>query len=145
MIRLAKRTDAKALQYVEDTCFPSDRHRILYPSMLYMLRNKHALFLVYEEDILCAYVLVLCYDRNRFARIYSLAVLPEYRRRGIAEKLLIDVEQRCKKGGLKLEIRDDNLAAMDLYKKLGYSVSGRKRGYYEPTVDALEMVKIFDN
>lgn len=63
------------------------------------------------------------------AEILNLAVDPAFRRRGIASALLLTVtEQAC--GTIFLEVAEPNLAAISLYRKLGWEPSGIRTGYY---------------
>ena len=75
--------------------------------------------------------------------ISNVAVRPDYRRRGVAEALLAELEARGRAlmlSFLTLEVRESNAAAVALYEKRGYRVAGRRKNYYEkPTEDALLM------
>ncbi len=65
--------------------------------------------------------------------ILTLDVLPLYRGRGIAKKLLQAVEATFREKGIsecRLEVREDNTAALDLYLKLGYERVGKLKRYY---------------
>ncbi|MCL2342759.1 MAG: ribosomal protein S18-alanine N-acetyltransferase [Firmicutes bacterium] len=77
--------------------------------------------------------------------IANLAVIPEYRRRGIGESLLCAAELRARKRALKvlyLEVRKSNAAAVALYEKQGFQRVGLRKGYYtNPTEDAILMTK----
>lgn len=79
------------------------------------------------------------------ADIMNIAVAPGYRRQGIAEELLRELEERLRKDGvysLTLEVRPSNDAAIELYRKLGYLEVGRRPGYYHrPKEDALILRK----
>ncbi len=61
---------------------------------------------------------------RKLINIHDLIVLPQYRKRGVATRLLEAVEDKgrriscCK---LTLEVREDNLKAKRLYKELGFS------------------------
>lgn len=75
------------------------------------------------------------------AELFRVAVLPEFRRQGIAEKLLASLHRQMKNRGARscfLEVRKHNLAAVSLYKKLGYELIREISGYY-PDDDALVM------
>lgn len=78
--------------------------------------------------------------------IDNVAVLPEYRRQGIADRLL---EVFCRFGEAKLafltlEVRPSNGAAVALYRKHGFREAGRRRDYYvDPKEDALLMTRWF--
>lgn len=68
--------------------------------------------------------------------ILNVAVHPEYRRRGIASALLLATAGEV----LFLEVRESNIGAVDLYRKLGFTVRGTRSNYYEnPTEDAIVM------
>lgn len=77
------------------------------------------------------------------ADITNVAVRPMYRRRGIARQLVSRMlEQMAAKGvtGVLLEVRESNLPAQNCYAQAGFTVVGRRKGYYElPKEDALLM------
>ncbi len=64
-------------------------------------------------------------DNRRFLYVSNLAVHPEYRRHGVASKLLISCEQVSQEWGfedLYLHVLENNYQARQLYFKLGYKV-----------------------
>lgn len=68
------------------------------------------------------------------AHIATLAVHPDYRRRGIATQLLKTALQESARLGMRsatLEVRAGNLAAQALYQRFGFEVVGRRRAYYQ--------------
>lgn len=75
--------------------------------------------------------------------ISNIAVAPDFRRRGVADKLLISLIHRASALSLSfltLEVRESNKAAIALYEKHGFSPVGRRRNYYDsPREDALLM------
>ena len=79
------------------------------------------------------------------ADIMNVAIDPAYRRRGIAEALIGELECALKARGVEgvlLEVRVSNEPARSLYEKLGFIVVGRRPGYYSrPKEDALIMRK----
>jgi ribosomal protein S18 acetylase RimI-like enzyme len=63
--------------------------------------------------------------RNRYAYISNLAVSKEWRRKGIAQELLVECEQIAKSWGyteLYLHVMADNERGRNLYQKLGYEL-----------------------
>jgi ribosomal protein S18 acetylase RimI-like enzyme len=73
------------------------------------------------------------------ARLYSIAVAHEARGRGVGEALLGAVERAARARGcklLRLEVRQDNGAAIRLYERLGYRRFGAYAGFYEDGADA---------
>lgn len=77
--------------------------------------------------------------------INNLAVLPEYRRRGVASAILARVFAEGQTLGAKrtlLEVRRSNGAAQRLYERFGFTVVGIRRGYYRnPEEDALVLCR----
>ncbi|NCO66993.1 MAG: ribosomal-protein-alanine N-acetyltransferase [Nitrospirae bacterium CG_4_10_14_0_8_um_filter_41_23] len=77
--------------------------------------------------------------------ILNLAVHPDFRRQGIATKLVEDVlngfkEIDCRH--LYLEVRVSNLEAKKFYERLGFRVMGTKKDYYTyPIEDAVIMMR----
>jgi ribosomal-protein-alanine N-acetyltransferase len=73
--------------------------------------------------------------------INTLAVSPAERRRGVATFLLKEVMAEAAREGARratLEVRESNMAALQLYQRLGFSVTARRPGYYtNPSEDAL--------
>lgn len=75
----------------------------------------------------------------------NLAVIPQVRRQGIAEGLILNLVEELKKQGshcLSLEVRASNAPARALYEKLGFAQVGRRPNYYRnPKEDALILRK----
>jgi len=75
------------------------------------------------------------------AELESIAVAPEYQRRGIAHALYLVVESELRAAGataVLLEVRPSNAPARALYRALGFAEAGRRSGYYaDPEEDAL--------
>ena len=66
--------------------------------------------------------------------VLTIEALPSYRRRGIAKRLLKELETSFKeKGAVEscLEVREDNVAAINLYLKLGYMPVAKLERYYK--------------
>lgn len=79
--------------------------------------------------------------------ITNVAVLEQYRRKGIAEALMkemIAVAEQKEMIGMTLEVRISNIAAQKLYIKFGFRPEGFRKHYYEDTKeDAIIMWKYF--
>lgn len=79
------------------------------------------------------------------ADMMNLAVHPEYRRLGIARKLVLELIAQLKAKGshiLVLEVRASNEPAIKLYTELGFTQVGRRPNYYfKPKEDALILRK----
>jgi ribosomal-protein-alanine N-acetyltransferase len=80
------------------------------------------------------------------AHLLLLAVRPTQRRQGLGSALLAWLETTVQVAGLAsvtLEARADNRGASAFYAARGYSVIGRRDGYYEGVEDAIRMGKRF--
>ena len=75
------------------------------------------------------------------AEILNLGVVPAWRRRGVGRSLMAVALDEAGQAGAKqafLEVRESNAAARAFYSALGFTATGRRRGYYpEPPEDAL--------
>jgi [ribosomal protein S18]-alanine N-acetyltransferase len=70
------------------------------------------------------------------AEIISIGVIRQARRSGLADLLLEAAIAQARKEGttqMFLEVAEDNVAAMALYEKAGFSINGRRTGYYKRT------------
>jgi ribosomal-protein-alanine N-acetyltransferase len=66
--------------------------------------------------------------------IATLATHPDFRRLGIAQKLLTHTLRYTHDEGAVtsfLEVRESNLAAQEMYRKFGYESTGRRKRYYK--------------
>jgi len=80
------------------------------------------------------------------ADILTVAVLPEYRRQGIAQEFMRQIEEWAHDRGasaMMLEVEHTNEGAIELYKKLGYMKISVRMDYYGPGQDAFVMRKDF--
>ena len=79
--------------------------------------------------------------------ITNVAVLEQYRRRGVAKALMeevINIAQQKQMIGITLEVRISNIAAQKLYTKYGFRPEGFRKNYYQDTKeDAVIMWKYF--
>ncbi|MBD8525171.1 GNAT family N-acetyltransferase [Pseudoxanthomonas sp. CAU 1598] len=128
--------------------FPGDR---LSPRQLrYHLASPRALWrvLAASEGRLLGYLLILRHAGQHSARLYSLVVDRQHRGQGLAERLLAAAEAALVQAGdhaLRLEVREDNAAAIALYRRRGYQIQGRKPGYYDDGAAALCMQRRLDD
>lgn len=125
VIRPGQIADIPALVRLEEACFDSDR--LSRRSFQHMLtRAKAALFVAESAEApgeLLGYGLVLFHLGTALARLYSLAVHPSTRGRGIGLGLLEHAEAEARRHdcvALRLEVRADNAAAIALYEGRGY-------------------------
>lgn len=77
------------------------------------------------------------------ADLCNMAVLPEYRKKGVADRLLQEAVSLVSQKAVKrivLEVRESNEAAIRLYQKHNFKKIGVRKGYYTaPKEDAVLM------
>jgi [ribosomal protein S18]-alanine N-acetyltransferase len=65
--------------------------------------------------------------------VLNLTVDPAWQGRGLGQRLLddlVDHAQACGEARIWLEVRDSNQRAQQLYRRRGFALIGRRRGYY---------------
>lgn len=112
-------------------------------SFTYELNNRDAILrVVVLNDRVVGYVCVRTI--LDLTHLLNITVSPEFRRKGVGSMLLGDALAELKRRNpgvrLTLEVRQSNIAAIRLYEKFGFKVTGRRKNYYHmPEDDALLM------
>ena len=141
VLRDMKPFDLDRVMEIEEASFPSPWPR---EDMEYEItQNQAARYYVLEEDgVVQAYAGVWFLIGE--GHVTSVAVHPEARGNGYGERIVEHMMRQAAELGvvfLSLEVRENNLAAQRLYKKLGFKKAGLKEGYYEDTgEDAVIMI-----
>lgn len=144
-IRLPKPEDIEELLAIERRCFRA--HRFTREDFQYHLKNPKSIFAVAEINReIIGYVAGIIYQgiQSKVGRIYSMAVLPKFRTRGIGSRLLEYFEREAAKEGsqsVTLEVRKTNRAAYSLYEHAGYEARKTLPDYYATGSDGLRMSK----
>jgi ribosomal-protein-alanine N-acetyltransferase len=142
-IRAATLDDLDAILALELASFSTDR--LSRRSLRAFITSPHRpLLLAVPEASVAGYVLVALRKRSAVARIYSIAVNRSLGRRGVGRALMAASERyaaahACR--ALRLEVRDDNEAAIALYLSLGYREFGFYDDYYADGARALRFEK----
>lgn len=109
-----------------------------------LARDPGGMLLVAESDDATPPAVVgfsALYRVDAEAELWSLAVNPAHRRKGIARAMLREAWRRLLGAGVKklfLEVRESNLPAVELYRSFGFQPLARRRDYYQnPAEDAL--------
>ena len=146
VVRTAEIGDVSKLVAIECRCFEADR--VSARSFRHLLRHAHSINLVATVDsAVVGYVTVLLRKGSDLARVYSLAVDPQWQGRGIGARVLEAAEGRAATAGcrrLRLEVRADNDRAVRQYERAGYVQFGERAGYYEGGETALRFEKHID-
>lgn len=76
----------------------------------------------------------------------NVAVAPEWRRRGLARRLVARVMERAAARGVRelfLEVRPSNSGARQLYESFGFTRVGQRRNYYQEPVEDAVVMRVF--
>ncbi len=112
------------------------------PADLVKLTQAYPSLFLFEKTSIAAGLIYQQIDKNHFEVLY-LGTIPSLRRRGLQEILLKHFSKLHPNSKLWLECRGDNDAALALYKKSGFAVTGRRPNYYKDGMDAVLMEVIF--
>jgi ribosomal protein S18 acetylase RimI-like enzyme len=142
-LREVRGADLNDLLRLEELAFATDR--LSRRSFRHWISSEKRAFLVATVNgMLAGYILVIYHGGTRLARLYSIAIDPHFRGRGIARELIRAGERAASKSGrfiMRLEVARDNQAAISLYQSLGYQAFGGYRDYYDDHGDATRMQK----
>jgi hypothetical protein len=110
------------------------------------LTRANAATLVEEEGgVVRGYAMVLFNTGTSLARMYSYAVDPAFRGKGIGRALIAACEAYALNRDcitMRLEVRPDNLPSRALFEKVGYEFFETAPDYYEDHVAALRYEKL---
>ncbi len=141
VIRRAGLSDVRTIYNIEKKCF--GRRSFSKAHIIWLLKNPAATTYLYLQDERAVGTIMLKQEGD-MARVVSIAVLPECRRRGVGTELMSLAEDVTKEQGartLKLEVSVKNEGAIAFYRQLGYDFDGVLRGYYSWGDDAHVMRK----
>jgi ribosomal protein S18 acetylase RimI-like enzyme len=141
---IAVTEDVGGLVELEEMCFETDR--LEAKQFRYFIKKPTTLVVTAKhKNKIIAGAIVLFRKNSRIGRLYSLAVHPEYRMRGVARTINNFMENsvlkfRCRE--IRLEVRKDNKRAIKFYEKNGYESFGEYKKFYEDGADALRLHKV---
>lgn len=142
-IRSAAETEIEAIYALECASFSADR--LSRRALRRFLRSSHRPLLAARSlGQVVGFVLISLTPHARSARVYSFAVDPAHRRRGVGRELLHAAERYARahnRWALRLEARYDNAPAIALYRRMGYREFGRYPSYYADGAEALRFEK----
>ena len=134
-------SDLNTIDGIEQRAYKTPWSRSMFASEL--AKSSSVCLGAFDGERLVGYVI-----NSRYVdawHIMNVAVDPDYRRRGIATRLLEQVFEATRddqRRGYTLEVRVSNDRAISLYEKLGFVRQGIRRGYYtDNREDALIMWK----
>ncbi len=144
-IRNAKKSDIEKILEIEKQSYPMPWDEAAFFCELSKQASGMNIFLAADDgetgEMAGYFVGNIIAD---YVHILNIAVAEKARKRGLARRFMEKAEQDALKRNLSaftLEVRENNEPAVNLYKKLGYEVKGRREKYYEHKYDGLLMWK----
>lgn len=119
---------------IETNCF--EKEAFTKQQIAYLLDDYNSVSLIAKLDNEIVGFIIGRIEVGRkslMGHILTIDVLPTHRRKGVAQKLLEEMEKIFKEKGANvcyLEVREDNIGALSLYQKTGYKKIGKLKNYY---------------
>ena len=136
IIRRWERSDNAAVSVIENKSF-SDPWSVEMLDSCFLSPAFYGLVAV-DNGLIAGFIGSMYLFEN--GDIINVCVDEAYRRRGVGQALIGQLLAYLKERGVErvlLEVRKSNLPAIKLYEKLGFTLSGERKKYYEDTEDAL--------
>lgn len=143
MLRLATERDIDFLVGIHKASFETER--ITRKEFIMHLRSNRSRVMIYEDAFPVGYCIGVYLFTSKRARLYSVGIMPDHRRRGILLTFLQDFERDAREGQLGelfLEAEEDNERALNIYKRFGFEHYGVFPKYYENGKDAIRLKKL---
>lgn len=139
IIRLLESKDLNEVLLIEECSFRPPWSRNTFLSEL---KEENRYYVVAEKEGKIIGYAGLYYFFEE-GHITTMAVAPDWRRKGVGKLLLAHLIEKSAKIGLKelsLEVRESNWVAQQMYRKFGFRVLARRKRYYvQPIEDAIIM------
>ncbi|MHA1211846.1 MAG: GNAT family N-acetyltransferase [Candidatus Heimdallarchaeota archaeon] len=154
-IRHATTYDIDTIYTIEEQCFEEefrfDKDLFYY----FLLGRRGDIFLVAEDEhdlgkIIVGFIIAFLNDNLNY-EIVTLNIHPKRQRSGIGTKLLMEIEtmiiskvkelRQLETFSIELTVYEKNIAAKNLYEKLGYKEISREPNYYPRNRTGIKMLK----
>jgi len=150
-LRRFKSSDLEQVMYINRVCLPENYTEFFFMDLYQRFPET---FIVAEEDgevvgyVMCRIETGVPNFKllgiTRKGHVISIAVLPKHQREGIGYELMQEsmrsmVNYKAKE--CYLEVRESNVPAVNLYKKMGFEITRTIRGYYADGENAYVMAR----
>ena len=140
----------RALYAIEEACFelPLRFSRALMRSLAHDPDCRTWLGIVDNVRVGFAIVGLSGEDEPSVAYIWTIEVLPAFRRMGVARQLLMRVEESGREAGraaIELHVSERNAGGLALYEAAGYVQVGVDAEYYGRREDAFRYRKVLES
>jgi ribosomal-protein-alanine N-acetyltransferase len=131
--------DLASVLKIEELSFPNPWHESTFRGEIQHRPISFPLVVVHSAlNKVIGYIIFWLIGEE--VQVNNIAVHPDFRRLGIGEQVLCQVIEMVKWRGanfIGLEVRPSNLAALAMYKKIGFRMLGVRKNYYtNPPEDA---------
>lgn len=139
--------DLLAIEQLEKDCFPTEAFSRRLIKNLFLSAKSVIIKATEPAGKVIGNIIGIIKKEHStsLGRIFSLCILDEYRKKGIATRLVQLLEEEFSLRGIKkigLEVSIHNTIAQQFYKRLGYSISTIVLpGFYNDGTDAFVMFK----
>ncbi len=131
-VRKMRRGDVRKIEELEKEAFTVGPYD--YKMLLLSYKMSQGMSIVVEEgDRIIGYGIAIPVD-SKDADIESIGIHPHFQGKGIGKLIMQNLEDMMRKRGFEksiLEVREKNIPALRLYKKMGYETSEFIENYYE--------------
>lgn len=131
-LRPFRPSDLDALYEIDRACFPPGISYSRREMARYVRDRNSRTWIAEEGDTIMGFVIAEC-EAGRESHIITIDVVSEWRRRGVATRLMDAAEEWARQQGAErvyLETAEDNLPAQQFYQGRGYERVNRIEGYY---------------
>lgn len=132
-------SDIPQLVKIEENSFSSDSLNAA-KFKYFMTKANSSLVVASQGKVIMGYALILFHKHTSLARLYSIAVAPEFRSLKIGLKLMKKIENFALERGstyIRLEVKASNFKAIKLYEDLDYRKFSYRVDYYQDHEDAI--------
>ncbi|MBE0687642.1 MAG: GNAT family N-acetyltransferase [Anaerolineaceae bacterium] len=140
-IGVASLKDLNSLRELEKICFPIDNWPLLDLIGVLTIPGIIRIKATFLENFI-GFIAGNINNKESTGWITTIAVLPEFQNRGIAQRLLGECENRMNVEKIKLTVRKSNSKAIHLYEKNGYFIQEVWKSYYIDGEDAILFQKL---
>jgi ribosomal-protein-alanine N-acetyltransferase len=146
-IRRMKEEDLPAVLSIEALCFSNPWGDSTFRGEIQNTSVSFPLVVVRRPgDEVVAYIIF--WQIRDDVQVNNVAVHPDFRGLGLGETIMRYAIARVRDAGatfMTLEVRQSNMPAMTLYRKLGFEIMGTRKNYYsKPDEDACVMALVLD-
>ena len=141
LARAATPADSEAISILERECLVPPWTRVIIDNLL--SDKKYFCIVITIDNKIIGHV--IAWNVGDDGEIDRLAIAHNWRRRGLGARLLDDLVSIALSRGVRqlfLEVREDNIAAQQLYLGRGFEIVGARPDYYPDGSAALVMKRI---